>query len=255
MHQFQAIIFDLGGTLIDYSGQHQSWPELERPGLTAAYKFLYPKGASILTLDRFCQAGFELLPPRWQQATSGQKNLTVRDLLQDIFNHFGINDMTLDDLQDAARAYERAVCSEAEPISYGYETLSGIRSSSYKIGLISNTMFSSQVHMEDLERFQLIDFFDAMVFSADVNKWKPSPAPFNHILQELDVTSNKAVFVGDDPGADVLGARRAGLKVIHFESSNRFPEMEGIVPDATIHDLRELGTAIERLNGQEPKST
>lgn len=250
MGHFRAVIFDLGGTLIDYSGQHHTWPELERPGLTAAFNYLLGKGNSKSNLDQFCLVGFDLLPARWQQATSGMRNLTVSDFLRDILAHLDIQNVPSGELQNAATLYERAVCSEAHAISHGFETLSEIRSSSYKIGLISNTMFSSQIHKEDLERFHLIDFFDAMVFSADVNKWKPNPTPFNQILQELEVLPEEAVFVGDDPGADVIGAHRAGLRVIHFESSSRFPAIPGAMPDAKIHDLRELGMTIDRLNGQ-----
>ena len=102
--------------------------------------------------------------------------------------------------------------------------------------------------MADLERFDLAHYFKSMLFSADVNKWKPNRAPFHHVMSELGVTPEVTVFVGDDPNADVVGARRAGMHVIHFESSDRFPAARGVTPDATIDDLRQIESVVQYMN-------
>ena len=41
----RAVIFDLGGTLIEYAGSYLHWPELETPGFMAAYEHLNGQGA------------------------------------------------------------------------------------------------------------------------------------------------------------------------------------------------------------------
>ena len=72
-------------------------------------------------------------------------------------------------------------------------------------------------------------------------------------MAELGVTPESAVFVGDDPTVDVIGARRAGMRVVHFESSDRFPGLgEAARPDATIGDLRQLTPLLHSLNGRLP---
>ncbi len=91
-----------------------------------------------------------------------------------------------------------------------------------------------------------------MLFSADANKWKPNRAPFNHIMSELRAAPETTVFIGDDPGADVIGARRAGMHVIHFQSSDRFPSPGNELPDATIDDLRQLHAVLGYMNGARP---
>jgi len=55
-----------------------------------------------------------------------------------------------------------------------------------------------------------------------------------------------AVHVGDDPVLDVLGAQRAGMRVIQVRSSKRW---NSVHPDLTIAKLAELPAAIERLDG------
>jgi len=121
------------------------------------------------------------------------------------------------------------------------ETLAQMETSGYKIGLLSNTMFTGEAHKEDLERFRLSRYFETMLFSADVNKWKPNAAPFLQVLDELGVQPGAAVYVGDDPRSDVVGGRRAGMHTIHVKTSSRFRDSDGVMPDAQITDLTELG--------------
>jgi putative hydrolase of the HAD superfamily len=55
--------------------------------------------------------------------------------------------------------------------------------------------------------------FDALIFSDALGRpfWKPHPAPFLKCCEALGVPPGAAVFVGDNPARDILGARRAGL--------------------------------------------
>ena len=249
----RAVIFDLGGTLIEYAGEFDTWPALEEPGLNAAFSVLGSGGLALPDIEQFRTVAFELLPDGWRQATAGEKNLTVAGFLTEILDTLGLESPTGPLLDEAATCYEQAICAGAVAIPHGRETVAQLSAIGYKLGLISNTMFSGRAHMSDLDRFGLTSYFESFLFSADVNKWKPNRAPFDQVVVELGVTPETAVFVGDDPGADVIGARRAGLRVVHFESSKRFPSpAEAARPDATIDDLRQLTPVLLSLNGRLP---
>ncbi|MDX1616788.1 MAG: hypothetical protein R3300_20945, partial [Candidatus Promineifilaceae bacterium] len=75
----QAVIFDLGGTIVHYAGEHDRWPDLERPGLAAAYDYLGKGSVALPSLEEFVTVAFDRLPQRWRKATGGQQNLTVED--------------------------------------------------------------------------------------------------------------------------------------------------------------------------------
>ena len=248
MKQIKAIIFDLGGTLIEYAGEHASWPELETPGLKAAHDFLAKNDIPVPDFDRFCMVGYDLLPRRWRAATSAERNLTVSSFLIGILGNFGIEATDVALLDQAAELYEKAVCAGAVPIPHGRQVLSHLKVNGYQIGLISNTMFSGKAHIADLERFQLVEYFETMLFSGDVNMWKPNVAPFIEVMNKMGVQPENTAFIGDDPAADVIGGRRAELYVIHFKSSDRFPSPDGVKPDATIHSLPELNQHLSELN-------
>lgn len=247
--RIEAIIFDLGGTLLEYSGGYESWPELEAPGFKAAHEYLGAAGISLPNLNEFQKSGFDLLPRRWQMATSGERNLTVPSLLSELLASFDMKLPADKLLDEAASRYQTAVCAGVTPMPDSSQTVRSLKERGYKLGLVSNTMFSGAMHIADMRKHDLDSFFDTMVFSADVNKWKPDPAPFQHVLEILGVTSSHAVFVGDDPGADVVGGQRAGLFAIHYPSSQRFSSPDGFRPDATISGLNELPGLVSRLNG------
>ena len=248
MKTYEAIVFDLGGTLIEYAGKFDSWPDLEAPGMRAAHAFLRQEGVPVPEMSQFEAVGYELLPNRWQQAKTGVRNLTVPLLLTDILEQLHIVAPDPSILRTAADRYERAICDDAEPIPYSQELLAQLKATGYRLGLISNTMFSGQAHLNDLRKFGLLSYFEATLFSSETNQWKPTPAPFLRIVSELRTTTDSTLFVGDDPGADVAGAKAVGIDVVHFASSDRFPPAERAVPNATIYHLGELPLLLEKLN-------
>jgi putative hydrolase of the HAD superfamily len=63
----------------------------------------------------------------------------------------------------------------------------------------------------DLHALDLIDEFDVIFNTAEIGIAKPDPAVFHHVLGELGVSTDQAVFI-DDLLENVEGARTAGLR-------------------------------------------
>ena len=236
----QAVIFDLGGTLIEYAGPYAAWPDLETPGFQAAYDVLAQQGVYLPSFEQFRETGFALLPKWWQQATLGIQNLRLVDLLTAVLHTHNSNHTEPAWLVTAAAQYQAAICEQAHAFASAQPVLDYVKSQGYKVGLLSNTMFTGAAHQDDLRRFGLFDYFDTMLFSADVGKWKPTGAPFLHVAEALGVAPKTAVYIGDDPGSDVVGGQRAGMRTIHVRSSQRFAQPEGVEPDAQVMNLAEV---------------
>ncbi len=245
-----TVIFDLGGTLIEYAGPYQTWPELETPGFQAAYNSLSQNanGIALPDFERLRDAGFALLPRMWQAAIRHEENLQAQNLLRQSLRQIGVQDISDAQLAEAAAAYGRAIQAQAEPIEHSVQTVAQVKAAGYKVGLVSNTMFPGRMHREDMARFGLLPYFDALLFSADANKWKPNPDPFWQILADLNADPETAVYVGDDPASDIAGGRAAGIRAIHFRSSQRFPEPDNLKPHAEIARLPELLPLLEKWN-------
>ncbi len=236
----ETVIFDLGGTLIEYAGEYTDWPELETPGFAAAYNVLSQNGHVLPPFEAFRQAGFGHLPRMWRAATRREANLQVHALIGETLTDLGVNGSADEDLLAAARAYGRAIQQQAWLIDGALAAVTAVKTAGYKVGLVSNTMFPGEMHREDMARFGLLDYFDATLFSADVNKWKPNADPFLHVLDELGMAAETAVYVGDDPASDIVGGRAAGLRTVYFPSSQRFAKPDGVQPHGEISSLAEL---------------
>jgi HAD superfamily hydrolase (TIGR01549 family) len=194
----------------------------------------------------FSAVGFERLPERWRLATSGARNLRLVDFLAEILLACAVQDADPLWLDEAAAQYEKAICAQAVPIDGAQEILGWAKGQDYQIGLLSNTMFSGSAHIADLERFNLDKYFDAMLYSADAEKWKPSPAPYLSLAGQLQTIPAKTVFIGDDPLNDIVGGQAAGMRTVLIRSSERFKLPKHVHPDAMINHLGELPAVLAR---------
>jgi FMN phosphatase YigB (HAD superfamily) len=96
-----------------------------------------------------------------------------------------------------------------------------------------------------------MEYLDARVASGDVGYLKPHPAVYQRILELLETTPERAVFVGDRPSNDIAGANEVGLISVLMDPPHLDRQLEGVEPDYTIGCLNELLPILERLEGQE----
>lgn len=77
---------------------------------------------------------------------------------------------------------------------------------------------------EVLSRTGLAPLVDGVVTSAELGVAKPDPAIFGEALEVAGgVRPERALHVGDDPDADLAGARGAGLEALLLDRSGRAP--------------------------------
>jgi len=68
--------------------------------------------------------------------------------------------------------------------------------------------------LDTFERTGIAGLFSAMSFSSDHGMVKPSPKPFELVLDQLEISKTEAVVIGDSPRRDLGGARNAGIDCI-----------------------------------------
>jgi putative hydrolase of the HAD superfamily len=239
----KAVIFDMGETLIRFvrpgSG---SWREFESPGIRGMYRYLIERGHPIASHeDDFVEAMFARLADGWRQSTGGHISLRAVDWIA-----AGVADhaLTLDEaaLIEAARRYALPIRDGLRAADGAAATLATLRDSGYRIGLISNTIWPAELHMEDLEQIGLLHYLEHLTFSGEIGMWKPSRQIFQHTLDALGVAPEQAVFLGDNPREDIMGAHGAGMRAIWVRSSEFLGDVQ---PDATIDTLPELLPILE----------
>lgn len=108
------------------------------------------------------------------------------------------------------------------------------------LGVISNWDASLD---SILERLGLRRHFAVVLASGVVGVGKPSRKIFDLALAAVGARCDEAWHVGDDPGADAIGARRAGLSALLLDPYDLYPRLDahGIV---RAHTLTE---AVDRI--------
>ena len=66
----------------------------------------------------------------------------------------------------------------------------------------------------DLRAIGLAHYFERSLAARDAGALKPDPRIFTMLLEAAGVPASQALHVGDDPHADVEGARRAGIRPV-----------------------------------------
>jgi len=110
----------------------------------------------------------------------------------------------------------------------------------YKLGLITNTHW----RILDKTRKEFEKYFEVITLSYEHGYVKPHPSIFTVTLKKLGVSANFCLHVGDDPIADVQGAKRVGIRTAFIKRGKRKAKA-----DVRIKRLSELIELLRCLSG------
>jgi putative hydrolase of the HAD superfamily len=99
----------------------------------------------------------------------------------------------------------------------------------------------------DLELCGIGDYFEGSLAAREAGMMKPDPRIFAMLLERAGIDAREAVHVGDDPEADVEGARAAGVEPVWVNREAAAWSRPSPPPPLTIGGLHELRDAIARV--------
>ncbi len=125
----------------------------------------------------------------------------------------------------------------------------------FKLGIISDTGFSTGVHLKQLmDRNSILQYFSAFSFSDETGVSKPHPKAYKTILETLNVLPAEALHVGDIEQTDIKGAKELGMKairlsadIVNLESSDYDSDTQA---DAKAKTWNDVLIAIKKFNSQ-----
>jgi len=113
-----------------------------------------------------------------------------------------------------------------------------LKQAGYILAVISNR---DKPFQDLLHEHGIGEFFHFSLAAGEVNSFKPEPGVFEHALRRVSLSPKEAIYVGDNYYADVVGARRAGLRPVLYDPLGIFPE-----PDCTtIKSFDELNSILK----------
>ena len=199
MKAYEAVIFDLYGTLID----ELMHPEANR----MVYVRTRNEMADMLGVDR------EGFAKEWTDAFFERMAgvfPSTEAVLAHICRQLGAKP---DKDRIAASAERRLEYSRRSivPRPGVLETLAALRSKRYKVGLISNCTEEVSLLWESTP---FASMFDVAILSFDVGLAKPDPRIYALASERLGVEAKDCLYVGDGSDGELSGATRAGMTAV-----------------------------------------
>lgn len=122
------------------------------------------------------------------------------------------------------------------------ETLEALSVAGIRLGLVTNGRVLIQ--SRKIERLGIRPLLGCTVISEAVGFRKPDPRIFHAALEELGASPSASAYVGDNPEADVAGARASGLVAV-WKRDDFWPEPAEA--DLVIDELAELPRRLAEL--------
>lgn len=197
--RYQAIIFDVGGTLLEITrSPHESSVEaVAHLGILEA-----------ILLDRTVHQVVQ----EWRDSGGRPE---VADLSETWFEHYRRALARLGfagDIDIAARIIESRFLSDGWAVyPDAIEALRNLRDSGYRLAVVSNWPPTLEA---TLKSSNLRQFFEVVVGSGNVGFAKPHPQIFKIAADQMGVSARHSLYIGDSPEHDVAGARAAEMDVV-----------------------------------------
>jgi HAD superfamily hydrolase (TIGR01662 family) len=193
-HRIRAVLFDLGGTLVDYHDfahwtdlARRCFVELEEEQMAHAF-FAIERETDVRERVRY--------PEFWRRTLSRASGHDVEPTTAERFLAL------LQERPGYARLY-----------SDTRRCLEELRSAKRQLGVISNSSSEARVR-SILHATGILPFFERVVSSGTEGVEKPNPEIFRRALARMSVKPEEAFYVGNLAFTDAEAAREAGLSAV-----------------------------------------
>jgi HAD superfamily hydrolase (TIGR01549 family) len=247
MLAFDAVLFDLGGTLIYFDGD---WNEILPQADVALLRVLQSAG---LELDEqsFLTDFRRHLELYYRERETEFIEHTTLYVLRTLLDERGFSQVPEPTLRLALDAMYAVTQTRWKVEPDAVPMLAELKDQGYRLGLISNAGDDDDVQVL-VDQAQLRPYFDTIVTSAALGIRKPNPRIFHEVLAPWGIPPARAAMVGDTLGADVLGAQNAGIFSIWITRRADTPanraHADTIQPDAILATLAELPPLLRSLS-------
>lgn len=242
MGRFQAILFDLGNTLIY---DKHPWPPILARADQAMRQYLE-------------QAGYPLAPGAYgafptifdlyyHRRQDTLKEETTLALLRELLKRQGASPPDLV-LVAAMEALYAVTQQNWHPESDALSTLRTLKADGYRLGILSNAADDRNVQAL-IDKAGLRPYLEFILSSAACQVRKPARRIFRLALEYFDLPPERMMMVGDTLEADVQGANRLGIYSVWITRRAKCEEEGELTyqPQAVISRISDLPSLLEDI--------
>jgi len=240
----KAVVFDYGGTLVRPS---KPWDEVRPRAILSSYRYLRRNGLKMphdeyLAINESVFGRYAELEALERRDVSDR--LKYLDVVAQLFPSMSkakMRELAI----GATDSFWLVANANFDLRPDAKKCLDELESMGIRLGMISNHHDSSSL-MKSLRAYGLAPRFNPIVVSEKVNVRKPDPAIFRLCLSAMKVRPRQAIYVGDAPQFDVVGARSTGMSSVLIGNKGG----DGPEPDFTVQHMKEIPLIVANLNGE-----
>jgi HAD superfamily hydrolase (TIGR01549 family) len=231
----RAVLLDLCDTLVHFDAERLPLVEIDQQPTRSTARAIYDAiGSEPVSFHAFFSCLKAVTAEIANQRDIDQREVTSQERFRRVLERLG--------LPAGPDSAERLVDAHMTRLARALVTPSHHRTvvsdlaGRVRLGIVSNFDHAPTVR-DVLRRDDLEQFFDVVIVSDEVGWRKPHRVMFDTALQQLNVSPEEALFVGDNFELDVWGAAQAGLAAAWY-TRGRPVDREPKFP--IIADLAEL---------------
>lgn len=248
MNRIEAVLFDLGDTLIYFDAE---WPDVFSEARQALLNSLQESGLDLG--QEFIDEFYARMLAYYRERDTEFIEHTMHYVLCAALTSRGLGGTPDEVLRSALRSFHKVTQSHWIPEADALPVLERLRSMGYRLALVSNGADDANTQVL-VDKAGLRPYLEVIISSAAEGIRKPNPKIFINTLKMMNVPPERAVMVGDTLGADILGARNAGVFSVWVTRRANTPgnraHADTIRPDAEIETLSELPELLIRLESE-----
>jgi putative hydrolase of the HAD superfamily len=235
------VLIDVGDTMVK---ANPSWRDV--------YATVFSGHGIEASVEEFEQA-FRVAWSEWAhegpfEASEEASFERLMELDQLVFDRLGYPNLPESFFHDVDAAFRRRSAFYVFPDVI--PALDALQAAGLRLGVVSNWSWFAP---ELLQTLELARHFEVMSISARVGYQKPHRAIFEHALELLGVPANEAIHVGDDPEADVHGARRVGIEPVLIDRRGRtHPPIGSDTEPGAVVTIADFGELLDLLGIDRP---
>jgi putative hydrolase of the HAD superfamily len=217
-----TVIFDLDDTLydeIDYC----------KGGFAAVADFLHNANSSVPKQSFFDEF--------WNQFKNNNRTRTFNSALESL--NLPCDEDLIKQLVRIYRDHRPAITLPADS-----KTVLEQLKNSYTLALLTDGFLPAQ--KLKVEALDIAPFFSSIIYTEELGRdcWKPSPAGFEKILDELHIIASQAVYIADNAAKDFIAPNRLSMTTIQITRPNRIHTDQ---PSGAENAPKHIVTSLEQL--------
>ncbi len=203
----KALVFDLGGTLMEYRGMPLNWSDYYIIGFERVNETL-----GLNLSERELQEAAAILTSYNPRISRRQNEIEPTVMFSNVIANW----KNKPKVNEVITIFFEGLSLKADIYDYSAELLKKCKNAGYKIACLTDLPNGMPDNLFKAAIAEIIDYFDLYVSSQSCGVRKPDSGGLSQIARIFHISESEILFIGDEE-KDLLTAQNAGCDFIYMK--------------------------------------